>query len=138
MFAPGVPQAMLEFHSTNANLETFVVSIFVLGFAIGPLVVGPLAEIYGRKPVYIGSIFLFGIFTVACGLSTSLGMLLAFRFLAGCAGTTPITLGGATIGDAFPPDKRGGAMALWGLGPLLGPILGPVIGGYLAQAKGWR
>lgn len=138
MFAPGAGEAMLEFHSNNSNLETFVISIFVLGFAFGPLVVAPLAEIYGRRPVYIFSNLLFLIFTVACALSNSLGMLIAFRFLAGCAGSAPITLGGATIGDAFPADKRGAAMALWGMGPLLGPIIGPIAGGYLAQAKSWR
>ena len=138
MFAPGAAQAMREFHSDNSNLETFIVSIFVLGFAFGPLLVAPLSEIYGRRPVYILSNLLFCIFTMACALSTSLGMLLAFRFLAGCAGSTPVTLGGATIGDAFPKDKRGAAMALWGMGPLLGPIIGPIIGGYLSQAKGWR
>ncbi|KIN09066.1 hypothetical protein OIDMADRAFT_37964 [Oidiodendron maius Zn] len=138
MFAPGAPQAMREFHSDNSNLETFVVSIFVLGFAFGPLLVAPLSEIYGRRPIYVLSNLLFCIFTMACALSKSLGMLIAFRFLAGCAGSTPVTLGGATIGDTFPKDKRGAAMALWGMGPLLGPIIGPIIGGYLSQAKGWR
>ena len=44
MFAPGVPQVMKEFHSTNADLETIVISIYVLGFAIGPLFIGPLSE----------------------------------------------------------------------------------------------
>jgi multidrug resistance protein len=129
---------MTEFHSSSSNLETFVVSIFVLGFAIGPLIVAPLSEIYGRRPIYLVSSLLFLIFTIACAVSNSLGSLIAFRFLAGCAGSTPITLGGATIGDSFPQDKRGGAMALWGLGPLLGPVLGPIIGGYLSAAKGWR
>ena len=138
MFAPSVPQVMVEFHSSSANLETFVISIFVLGFAFGPLIVAPVSEIYGRAPVYLISISLFLIFTAACAVSNSLGMLIAFRFLCGCAGSTAITLGGATIGDSFPRDKRGAAMAIWGLGPMLGPTLGPVIGGYLSAAKGWR
>lgn len=116
---------MDEFHSSNLNLETFVVSIFVLGFAFGPLLVAPLSEIYGRRPVYLISNLLFCIMTVACALSNSLGMLIAFRFLAGCAGSTPITLGGASIGDTFSADRRGAAMAIWGMGPLLGPIIGP-------------
>ena len=129
---------MAHFHSTSANLETFVVSIFVLGFAFGPLLVAPLSEIYGRRPVYLVSFTLFLVFTIACAVSNSLGMLIAFRFLCGCAGSTAITLGGATIGDCFPQDKRGAAMATWGMGPMLGPVLGPIIGGYLSAAKGWR
>ncbi|KAE9363892.1 MFS multidrug transporter-like protein [Stipitochalara longipes BDJ] len=138
MFAPAIPQVMAHFHSTSTNIETFIVSIFVLGFAFGPLLVAPLSEIYGRRPVYLASITLFLIFTICCAVSNSLGMLIAFRFLCGCAGSTAITLGGATIGDTFPQDKRGAAMATWGMGPMLGPILGPIIGGYLSAAKGWR
>ena len=138
MFAPGVPLVEKEFHFTNSDLGTFVVSIFVLGFAVGPLAIAPLSETYGRQPVYIISMFFFVLCTVACALSTNLGMLLAFRFLAGCAGSTPTTIGGATIGDMFPKENRGGAMAVWGMGAQLGPMLGPIIGGFLAQAKGWR
>ena len=138
MFAPAVPQAMEEFHSTSQFLSTFVVSIYVLGFAVGPLVAGPLSEIYGRQPAYLISSLFFVIFTVACAVSSNLGMLVAFRFLAGCAGGTPTTIGGATVADMFPKDKRGGAMAIWGLGVQLGPIVGPIIGGFLSQAEGWR
>jgi multidrug resistance protein len=138
MFAPAIPQAMIEFHNSSTNLATFVISVFVLGFAFGPLVVAPLSEIYGRRLVYLISISFFLIFTIGCAVSNSLGMLIAFRFLAGCAGSTPVTLGGATIGDIFPQDKRGAAMAMWGMGPMLGPVLGPIIGGYLSVAKGWR
>ena len=138
MFAPGVPLVEKTFHFTNSNLATFVVSIFVLGFAVGPLVIAPLSETYGRQPVYIISMSFFVICQLACALSTNVGMLLAFRFLAGCAGSTPVTIGGATIGDMFPKENRGGAMAVWGLGAQLGPMLGPVIGGFVSQARGWR
>lgn len=65
-------------------------------------------------------------------------MLVTFRFLAGVTGSAPVVLGGATIGDMYPPQVRAKAMALWGLGPLLGPVLGPAVAGYLAQAQGWR
>jgi multidrug resistance protein len=138
MFAPGVEQVMEEFHFSDADLATFVVSIYVLGFAIGPLIIAPLSELNGRRIVYLISNLLFVIFTIGCALSSNLGMLFAFRFLAGCAGATPVTLGGASIGDMFPKENRGAAMAVWGMGPILGPVLGPVIGGFLAQAKGWR
>jgi multidrug resistance protein len=138
MFAPGVPQAMEEFHSTSDFLSTFVVSIYVLGFAVGPLVMAPLSEIYGRQPAYIISNLFFVIFTVACAVSSNLGMLVAFRFLAGCAGGTPTTIGGATVADMFQKEKRGAAMAMWGLGNQLGVIIGPIIGGFLSQAEGWR
>ncbi|KAF4625947.1 hypothetical protein G7Y89_g12215 [Cudoniella acicularis] len=138
IFAPAVTKVMLEFHSTSSILSEIVISIYVLGFAIGPLIIAPLSEIYGRKPLYLVSCFLFLVFTIACGVSSNLNMLIVFRFFAGCAGSTAPTLGGATIGDMFPREKRGAAMALWGMGPQLGPAVGPIIGGFLAEAKGWR
>lgn len=138
MFAPGVPLVEETFHFTNSNLATWVVSIYVLGFGVGPLVIAPLSETYGRQPVYTISMFFFVLCQVACALSTNVGMLLAFRFLAGCVGSCPVTIGGATIGDMFPKENRAGPMAVWGMGAQLGPMLGPVIGGFLSQAMGWR
>jgi multidrug resistance protein len=138
MFAPVVPQAMAEFNVSSIILSEIVVSVFVLGFAIGPLVISPLSELYGRRWVYLISAVLFLVFTIACAVSSNLNMLIAFRFLAGCAGSTPITLGGASIGDMFVKEKRGHAMALWAVGPQLGPAIGPIIGGFLGEAKGWR
>ena len=138
MFAPGVPLVEKTFHFTDSNLATSIVSIYVLEFAVGPLFIAPLSETYGRQPVYIISMIVFVFCQLACALSTNVGMLLAFRFLAGCAGSTPATIGAATIGDMFPRENRAGAMTVWGIGAQLGPILGPVIGGFLSQAKGWR
>ncbi|KAF2239141.1 rade putative MSF transporter [Viridothelium virens] len=138
IFAPVVPEVMAEFHSNSDLLATFIVSVYLLGFAFGPLIIGPLSEIYGRMLLYNISNVFFVAFTIGCALSTSLNMLFAFRVLAGLAGCTVLTIGGGTIADIFPQEKRGGAMAIWSLGPLLGPIIGPVAGGYLGQAKGWR
>jgi MFS family permease len=65
-------------------------------------------------------------------------MLIGFRFLAGLAGSTPITIGSGTISDMFRTEERGAAMAIWSIGPLLGPVVGPIAGSYLSEAKGWR
>lgn len=137
-FAPGVPRVLQDFHTQSETLATFVVSVYILGFACGPLVIAPLSEIYGRLVIYHVTNVLFIIFTVACALSTNMNMLIGFRFLAGCVGVTPVTIGGGTIADLFLPAQRGGSMAIWALGPLLGPIIGPVAGGFLSQAEGWR
>lgn len=138
MFAPGVPELMRDFHSTSEDLATFVVSVYLLGFAAGPLVVAPLSEMYGRLPVYHVCNVIFIGWTVACALAKSMNMLIGFRFLAGCFGIAPITNGGGTIADLMAPEKRGAAMAIWAMGPLLGPVIGPVAGGFLAEDVGWR
>jgi hypothetical protein len=100
IFAPGIPDLMKEFgHASGGSLSNLVLSIFVLGiwnlhsykllltlkgFGIGPLLWAPMSEIYGRVPIYHISGGLFVICSMACALSTSLNMLIVFRFLAGC------------------------------------------------------
>ncbi|KAF1953899.1 MFS general substrate transporter [Byssothecium circinans] len=137
-FAPGVPQVLETFNETSNLIAGLIVSIYILGFAIGPLIIAPMSELYGRFLLYNICNLLFVVFTVCCAVSNSMGMLIAFRLLAGCAGAAPVTLGGGSIADIFPREKRAGAMAIWSMGPLLGPVLGPVAGGFLIQAKGWR
>jgi multidrug resistance protein len=137
-FAPAVPLVMKDFNDNNELLAEFVVSIYVLGFAFGPLIIAPLSEIYGRAPLYISCNILFIIFSVACSLSTNMSMLTIFRFLLGCAGAAPLTLGGGTIADIIPPGGRRGPMAIWAMGPVFGPVIGPICGVYLSHAKGWR
>ncbi|CZR53517.1 related to multidrug resistant protein [Phialocephala subalpina] len=135
---PGVGDVLKEFHSSSHLLGSLVVSVYILGYAAGPLVIAPFSEMYGRAPVYHVSNTLFVIFTIACAVSSSLNMLIGFRLLAGIAGSTVITIGGGTFGDMFTPKERVPAMSVWALGPLLGPVIGPVAGGFLAAAKGWR
>ncbi|KAI9842238.1 MAG: hypothetical protein M1837_007383 [Sclerophora amabilis] len=138
MFAPGVPQLMDEFGSKDVELGSFVVSVYVLGFAAGPLFIAPISELYGRLWVYHICNLFFIIFTIACALASNLNMLIGFRFLAGCVGAAPLTIGGGTIADLIVQEKRGAAMAIFAMGPLIGPVVGPVIGGFLSEAMGWR
>ncbi|TGJ84139.1 hypothetical protein E0Z10_g4621 [Xylaria hypoxylon] len=138
IFAPGVPLVLEEFHSTSLEIATFVVSVYLLGFAAGPLLLAPLSEIYGRVPVYHVCNIGFIAFSIACALAPSLNSLIAFRFLAGLFGVAPVTNGGGTIADIVPQKHRGTVLALYSVGPLLGPIVGPIAGGFLSGAKGWR
>ncbi|KAB5578157.1 bicyclomycin resistance protein [Coniochaeta sp. 2T2.1] len=138
IFAPGVPQLMREFKSGNTELAAFVVSVYVLGFAAGPMAIAPLSEIYGRLPIYHACNIAFVGFLVGCALAPSLEALIVFRFFSGVFGSCPLTNGGGTIADMIVQEKRGAAMAVFSVGPLLGPIIGPVAGGFLAEAKGWR
>jgi multidrug resistance protein len=138
MVAPGVQLILRDFNSTSQTVGSFVVSIYVLGYALGPLFVAPMSEVYGRLPVYHICNVMFTVWTIACAVAPNIGSLLAFRLFAGIAGSCPITIGGGSIADVFSQKERGGAMALFALGPLFGPVIGPVAGGYLAQAAGWR
>ncbi|CAG9988814.1 unnamed protein product [Clonostachys byssicola] len=138
MFAPGVPQLMDDFNTTSNQLSTFVVSIYMFGYAFGPLIFAPLSEIYGRLNLYkVGNAF-FVIFCIGAALSTSIEMLMVFRFLMGVVGSIPTTIGVGSIVDTVTLEFRGRAVSLWAMGPLLGPSIGPTAGGYLIQAAGWR
>ncbi|PNS18362.1 hypothetical protein CAC42_6179 [Sphaceloma murrayae] len=134
----GIPELMHEFGSSSSVLASFVVSIYVLGYAIGPMLLAPLSEIYGRTALYHSSNLFFFVTVIICGLSTNLPMLIVFRFLSGCAGAAPVAIGAGTIADTIPPQKRGSAIAVYSLGPILGPVLGPIIGGFFAVHYGWR
>lgn len=122
MLAPAVPDVMKSLRSDNLELASFVVSIYVLESALGPLVVSPLSELYGRAIVYNVSNVLFLGSTIGCALSTNIGMMIAFRFLSGFAGVTPLALGGGSIGDIMPSESMGIAMAVWALGSLTSPV----------------
>lgn len=100
--------------------------------------IAPLSELYGRLIVYHVSNLGYLVFTVACALATNMNMLIGFRFLAGCFGVAPVTIGGGTVADLMKPQERGLAMSLWAMGALFGPVIGPVCGGFLSAAYGWR
>jgi multidrug resistance protein len=127
-----------DFNNHNNTLATFAMTIYVLGFCVGPLIFAPLSESYGRAVVYKGCLAMFLVLTVACGLASSLEMLICFRFMAGCFGAAPVAIGGAMVYDLFRVGERGHAMAIYTAGPTLGNLLGPPIGGLVIQHKSWR
>ena len=97
MIAPAIPLIMKDFNFNNETVASFVVSIYVLGYAVGPLIWAPLSELYGRVPIYHICSIMFVIWTAACALAPNIGALLAFRLFAGLVGSCPITIGGASV-----------------------------------------
>ncbi|KAK2612517.1 MFS transporter fsa7 [Conoideocrella luteorostrata] len=138
MFAPGAQELAEEFHITSTTVESMTVSLYVLGFALGPLVLAPLSELYGRLIIYHVYNIVYFAFTTGCAFSTNVAMFLVFRFICGCAASGPMSIGGGTVADVTLQEKRGKAMALFTMGPILGPVLGPIIGGFVSQYIGWR
>jgi MFS family permease len=110
---------MEEFHSTDEALASFTVSVYIIGFCLGPLVLAPMSELFGRSPIMHASNIFFIIFSIACAVSTNMAMFIVFRLFMGIAGCPPLTLGGGTIADLMPPEKRGRALSIWTMGPLM-------------------
>lgn len=124
MFAPGAASLAQEFHITSSTVTSLTVSIYLAGFAIGPMFIAPLSELYGRLVIYHACSVVYIGFIIGCALSKNTSMFLAFRFLAGCAASGPATVGGGTVADVIAPAQRGRAMSLFFIGPLLGPVGG--------------
>lgn len=122
MCVPGAPVFLHEFHVTSSTVAQLAITIYVLGLAVGPMILSPLSEAYGRLPIYHVSNLLFLIFLVGCGVSKTVAQFMVFRFISGCMGGVPMPLGGATIADLLRIEQRPVAMALFSLGPLTGPV----------------
>ncbi|KAI1314097.1 major facilitator superfamily domain-containing protein [Xylaria venustula] len=114
MFAPAIQKVMEDLGSTNEMVASLTVSVYILGWALGPLLLAPLSEVQGRLPLYTASNVLYVGFTVGCALAPSVGVLVAFRFLAGAVGSTPLTIGGGTISVSYPRRRFLPFQVNWG------------------------
>ncbi|KAL5590083.1 hypothetical protein FOVSG1_011950 [Fusarium oxysporum f. sp. vasinfectum] len=113
-------------------------SLYLLGYAFGPLVFGPLSEYIGRRPVILYTYIGYLSFTLACALSNSYGLLLFFRFCTGVAGSAPNAVVGGLFADIYDNhQERGRAMLLFIFAAVLGPLFGPLISGF-ASMHSWQ
>ena len=128
MVAPALPQMNQDLGVHNEVLTQMMLSIFILAYAVGPLFLGPLSELYGRVPVLQLANLFFLVWNLVCGFAQNGPQMLVFRFLAGLGGSAPLSIGGGILADCFHPEQRGKAIAIYSLAPLLGPALGPIAG----------
>jgi len=133
----GVRQIIGDF-AASQEVAILGVSLFVLGFAIGPLLWAPLSELFGRQVLFFGTYGALTAFNAGAAGSQNVQTLLILRFFAGAFGSSPLTNAGGVIADMFPASQRGLAMSIFAAAPFMGPTLGPIVGGFLGQTKGWR
>ncbi|KAI0749869.1 MFS polyamine transporter [Daedaleopsis nitida] len=138
MMAPASEQIAQEFGITSSSIIALLTSIFVAAYALGPLVLGPLSELYGRSRVLQLANLWYLAWNLGCGFAQNEAQLIAFRFLAGLGGSAPLSVGGGVLGDLFRAEERGQAIAIYSLAPLLGPVIGPTCGAWIAQRSTWR
>ncbi|KAK0941979.1 hypothetical protein LTR29_006397 [Friedmanniomyces endolithicus] len=138
MVAPALPRMDADLGITEQVTSQMLLSIFILAYAIGPLVLGPLSEVYGRVIVLQLANLFFLVFNLACGFATTAPQMLVFRFLAGLGGSAPLAIGGGILADCFRPEERGKAIGVYSLAPLIGPAVGPIAGGFISENTTWR
>src|SRR6185369_8239421 len=124
--------------SAPANDSEWVITSYLAANAIILPISGWLGLRLGRRNYFLISIGMFTLSSALCGIATSLDQLIFFRVLQGLAGggLQPVSQG--ILLDAFPPEKAGTAMTLFGTAALIAPVLGPSLGGYITATYGWR
>ncbi|KAL2837461.1 MFS general substrate transporter [Aspergillus pseudodeflectus] len=136
-YSGGITQIIEEFH-ISTEVATLGVSLFVVGFAIGPLLWAPLSEMFGRQILFITTYCALTAFNCAAAGAQNSCTLLILRFFAGAFGSSPLTNAGGVIADMFPAKERAIAMSIFAAAPFLGPVIGPIAGGFLGLKAGWR
>jgi hypothetical protein len=112
-----------EFH-VSEEVALLTITLFVVGFGIGPMLFAPLSEILGRRPIYASTLFLAVIFTIPGAVAKNIVTLLVTRAIAGIAFSAPMTLVGGTLADMWRNEERGVPMAAFSAAPFIGPAVG--------------
>ncbi len=118
--------------------STWVITSYLVANGIVLPLSGWLSGVFGRKRFFMLCIASFTAASFACGMSTSLGMLIFFRLLQGFSGGGLQPVQQAIIIDAFPPEKRGAAFGITGVTTIVAPILGPTLGGFITDNFSWQ
>jgi multidrug resistance protein len=137
MFIPGIQQIADSLETTTGTVIGCTTG-FVVMLGVGPLLLAPLSETFGRRVTYLTCFGIFTLLQIPSALAPNIGTLIAVRTFSGFFGSVSVANGGGSISDMFAPGQRAGIFGWYLLGPLLGPTLGPLFGGLIVQRLGWR
>ena len=137
MFTPGISQVAEDLQcSEKAVIATTTGFVIMLG--LGPLLLAPFSETFGRRQLYIWCFCIFTLLQIPTALAPNVGVLIAARTISGFFGSVGIANGGGTISDMYEPSQRAGIFGWYLLGPLMGPTIGPLFGGLIITHLNWR
>ncbi|EED18790.1 bicyclomycin resistance protein, putative [Talaromyces stipitatus ATCC 10500] len=139
VISPAEAVLATEFNISR-EVTVLLLSLFVLGYAFGPMVWGPFGEVYGRKLSMLPAVFVLGLFSIGTATSKSAAAIFVTRFFGGFFASAPISNVSAAIGDFYGPKERGVPMALMAACVVGGPCLAPVVGAAIVvnPHMGWR
>lgn len=138
-YTPGQDLIQKEFHVGHV-VGTLNLSLYIMGFGLGPLVFGPLSEFvsFGRQRLFIVTLFVFAMLQIGCALVRNIAGLIILRFFAGVFCSPSLANGAASVGDVVKPRHVPIVLGLWSIGALAGPASGPLLGASMVVAKNWR
>ncbi|OJJ32214.1 hypothetical protein ASPWEDRAFT_117312 [Aspergillus wentii DTO 134E9] len=129
---------ILEEFDCSQEVGTLGLSFFIWGLGLGPLALGPLSELYGRRIIYLCSFAFFLIWLIPCAVAKNIETIIVCRFFNGFAGSAFLSVAGGTVGDIFARHELAAPMMLYTASPFIGPELGPLVGGFINQYTNWR
>jgi len=124
--------------SAGVDESTWVLTSYLVSNAIVLPLTGWFSSIFGRKRFYMACVVIFTLSSLLCGLAPSLPLLVLFRIMQGAGGGALQPISQAILLESFPKEKRGMAMAIFGMGVVLAPIIGPTLGGWITDSYSWR
>jgi MFS transporter, DHA2 family, multidrug resistance protein len=124
--------------SASQDQINWVLTSYIVAAAIMTPPTGFLAGRFGRKRLFLVAVAGFTVASMLCGMAQSLTQIVLFRILQGMFGAALVPLSQSVLIDIYPQERRGSAMALFGVAVMVGPILGPVLGGWLTESYTWR
>jgi MFS transporter, DHA1 family, multidrug resistance protein len=137
MYLPSLPAIGEALHAPTAQVQ-LTISSYLIGFATGQMIYGPISDRYGRRPVILAALALNCVAAVVCAMTQSIGALTAARFVQALGGAGCIVLARAAVRDLYSGVRAGRELSLMGSITAFAPVLAPVIGGALQMAFGWR
>ena len=126
--------------SLSASLDqiNWVLTSYIVASTIMTAPIGWMSDRYGRKRLFVICCANFTFASLLCASSQDIGAMVPARLLQGAFGAALVPLSQSVMLDAYPPEQRGQAMAIWGMGVTLGPIMGPTLGGFLTDQYSWH
>ncbi len=126
--------------SLGASDETiaWVLTSYILASAIAIPITGWLADRFGTRRLFLGSVGLFVLASMLCGIAQNLPEMVLFRTIQGIGGAFLGPLAQSLMLDINKPSEQARAMSVYGMGVMVGPIMGPIVGGWLTEAMDWR
>lgn len=137
MMAPAI-DTIAEELSISTTESTMALSVYLLATAFGPMFIGSLSEVYGRKHIFHITNIWFLVWNLVCGFANSKGLLIAARLLAGFGASAVYSLAYGVLGDVWPAEQRGRSVSLYLLIPLTGSAVGPIVSGFIIEYSTWR
>lgn len=137
VYLPSMPAMAVYFGVDFATIQ-LTLSLYLATVAVGQLIVGPLSDRFGRRPVILGGLLCFVVGTSVCLLAPSIGVLLAGRVLQALGGCAGLALSRAVVRDIYGREQAASMIGYVTMGMAVAPMLAPTLGGVLEALYGWR